>query len=185
MIRPWRVLQAEHIADFHFFGVRRDRVAHPDDGSEHDFYLLDIPDIVHVVALTADGHVVLVRQYRHAARLITLEVPAGHVGEGEDPGTAGLRELQEETGYEADSIVQLAAMRPSPARMLNYTHFYLATGLTPGPRSHVDAVELTEVELVRLEDVPGLVGNGTIIDTQTACALYLYSLHVAGRLPSH
>jgi 8-oxo-dGTP pyrophosphatase MutT (NUDIX family) len=66
-----------------------------------DYYSAVRPDVAVVLPVTADGEVVLVRQYKHGAGAVTLEIPGGLIDEGEEPLAAAERELREETGYAA------------------------------------------------------------------------------------
>jgi 8-oxo-dGTP pyrophosphatase MutT (NUDIX family) len=112
------------------------------------FYVLEYPDWVSVVALDAENHVVLVEQYRHGYGGPTLELPGGIMDpEDESPVTTAARELQEETGYGAESFQLLASLSPNPATHTNRTHVVLARGAIP---IRPPAPDLTEdISIVR------------------------------------
>lgn len=84
----WRRASSEIIADCRVFQVRRDLSADPRTGREHDFYVLEAPDWINVVPLTADNEVVMIEQYRHGTEEVTLEIPGGMVDAGEEPQAA-------------------------------------------------------------------------------------------------
>ena len=86
---------------------------------EGDFYVLDTNDWVNVIALTPDHEIVLVRQFRYGSKEQSLEPPGGVVERGEDPLVAGLRELQEETGYVGELPELLGVVRPNAAILSN------------------------------------------------------------------
>src|SRR5262245_27824962 len=94
--RPWQVLGTEALHDCRVFRVRRALVRSPSSGDAHSFFSIEADPWVNVVPVTADGHVVMVRQYRHGSREVTLEIPGGIVDPGEDPAVAAARELSEE-----------------------------------------------------------------------------------------
>jgi len=124
------------------------------DGAGQPHYLLRASDYVSVVAATAEGSILLVRQYRPAVQAHTLELPSGHIEDGESPGAAAKRELAEETGYEAEVFEQLGTLAPDTGRMVNRLWCYYASGVTPlrseVDREHgVELVRLTPSELVR------------------------------------
>ena len=83
-----------------------------------------------VVAVDPDGRIVLVRQYRKAAEQLLLEIPAGKLEPGEDPKVCAIRELREETGYTADSVVPLTPIYPTPGYCSELLYLFYATGLT-------------------------------------------------------
>jgi ADP-ribose pyrophosphatase len=96
-----------------------DVVARPVDGSSAPHYFLETADYVTVLALTAQGSVLLVQQYRPAVGAETLELPGGHVEDGESPEAAAKRELLEETGYEAQRVELLGTLIPDTGRLGN------------------------------------------------------------------
>jgi ADP-ribose pyrophosphatase YjhB (NUDIX family) len=96
-------------------------------------YVLQCPDFASVVALDPQGRLLLVRQFRHGAGQTTLEVPAGHVEEGETPEEAARKELLEETGHEADSFELLGMLSPSTARFTNRLWCFFANGVRLAP----------------------------------------------------
>lgn len=98
-IRPWATLDVELVADCRIFAVKRVRRESPDGGKRGEFCTIDSPDWVNVIALTDEGEVVMIRQYRHGSNEITLEIPGGILDEGEKPEDAAGRELLEETGF--------------------------------------------------------------------------------------
>ena len=94
----WQRLRTEPLATTRIFDVTRAVYRHPQRDKERDFFVINAPDWVNVVALTPEHHLVLVRQFRFGTDDFSLEIPGGVIEPGEDVVAAGLRELQEETG---------------------------------------------------------------------------------------
>ena len=101
---------------------------HPVRGTEKEFIVAHAPDWVNVVAVTPEGKIVLVRQFRFGSNALSLEVPGGVMEEGEDPIAAGVRELSEETGYGGGKARLLGSVHPNPAIQDNRCHFVLVEG---------------------------------------------------------
>lgn len=89
------------------------------------YFALKCPDFISIVALTANDELVLVRQYRPAVEVYTLELPSGHVDLGETPVEAAARELTEETGYVGSTIEEMAIIYPDTGRMSNRLFCFL------------------------------------------------------------
>ena len=94
----WKILKSEYIAHRPWMTARCDMVQLPDGRVNPEYWVLEFPDWVNVIALTKDGHMVMVRQYRHALGITEYELCAGVMEEGETPLEAAKRELLEETG---------------------------------------------------------------------------------------
>ncbi|MFN2502623.1 MAG: acyclic terpene utilization AtuA family protein, partial [Pyrinomonadaceae bacterium] len=92
----WRRRSSEIIADCRVFQVRRDVSVSPHRGSEHDFFVLESSDWINIIPLTANDEVVMIEQYRHGSKEVTLEIPGGMVDAGESPKDAAAREMLEE-----------------------------------------------------------------------------------------
>jgi ADP-ribose pyrophosphatase len=133
---------------------------------------------VGVVAVAADGRVVLVRQWRHAVERALWEIPAGTRDEDEEPSTTALRELEEETGYTASSWRSLGRTCVSPGYSRETMWFYLAEQLREGSTS-TDPDETIDVRLFEPGEILRLVEQGAT-DLKTLAGLAL-----AGRLPAH
>ena len=112
------LLQECRVWDLH---VRRYR--NPTTSKEGDFYYLDSRDWVIVLARTISGEFILVRQFRCGVDDLSWELPGGIIEKNEDPVVAALRELQEETGYIAQSGRVIGHCRPNPAILNNFCHF--------------------------------------------------------------
>ncbi len=105
-----------------------DKVSLP-DGSAATREVIHHPGGVCVVAIV-DGEIVLVEQYRYAYGKLLLELPAGKLEPGEDAVTAGIRELEEETGLKAESLELLCTMAPTPAYCSEKIWIYMAKDIT-------------------------------------------------------
>lgn len=146
----------------------------PADGESRTFHRIQSPDWVQLVPVTADAQVVLVRQYRHGAQRVTLEVPAGLVDPGEDPARAALRECLEETGYRAREALPLGVVNPNPALFANRLHSFFATGVEPERAVANTGSEITEPMLVPVAELPGMLIRGEIDHALVAATLWRY-----------
>ena len=155
--------------------ARIDAVRMP-DGSVADREVVAHVSAAAVVALTDDDEVVLLRQYRHAVRRRTLELPAGVLDvDGEDPGDAAVRELAEEAAWVVDVVAHLVSFDNSAGWTDERTHVYVGRGARPGSRPEgFDPVEeeadLEVVVLDRAEAV-AMVRRGEITDAKTVVGL--------------
>ena len=125
------------------------------------FYVLEEKEWVHVVAVDADGAILLTRLYRYPADWFGWELPCGAVDPGEDPLEAAMRELQEETGYIAKSWQQVGGpMYANPARQTNRMYCFLATDLTKAGPQSLDITEDIEFEFVAPADLMSRMADG-------------------------
>lgn len=130
------------------------------------------PGAVAVIALTDDGKLVLVHQYRTALEQVTLEIPAGKLEVGEDPARAAARELMEETGYTAARMAYLGPIAVAAGYSDEIIHLYMAMGLSfVGARP--DADEFVHVDLVDLGEMVDQVLDGKVIDSKTVLGVLL------------
>jgi ADP-ribose pyrophosphatase len=131
---------------------------------------IDHPGAVGVVPFVDKDTVVMVRQYRHPVREVTLELPAGKLDKGESPLTCVKRELKEETGYTARRIRPLVQYWPTPAFANEILHLYVAEGLTSG-KMHTDDDEFLRCVTVPFRKALKMAMNGEIKDSKTIICL--------------
>lgn len=146
----------------------------PDGRVIPEFYVLEYPDWVNVIAITKDGQFVMERQFRYAAGMTSYEIPCGVVEEGETPLEAIQRELMEETGYGGGEWKLLMKISPNPTSMTNMTYCYLATGVEKLSDQHLDATEDLTVHLMSREDVWQLLEKNEIIQSLMVAPLMKY-----------
>ena len=123
-----------------------------------------------VAALTDEGELLMVRQYRYPFHRELLEVPAGKLEKGEDPLEAGKRELEEECGVVADEIISLGEIYPTVAYCSEIIRMFAAKGLRKTDQ-HLDEGEFLGVEKVKFEDALAMVMKGEIRDAKTVAAI--------------
>ncbi len=148
-----------------FFDVNRLQVELP-DGRNAVRDVVRHPGAVAIVALTDDGRICLVRQYRTALGRVTVEIPAGKLDPGEDPLECAHRELEEETGMRAERMAFLTTIATAVGFCDELIHLYMATGLSFSV-SDPDADEFINVDLVPLPELIDAVLDGRIEDVKT------------------
>lgn len=171
------MVRAETVADFRVFSVAALQSKRVGDGLAHTFVRIACGDWVNVVPLTAGGHVVMIRQFRHGAGMETLEIPGGMVDAGEDPASAAARELLEETGSRAQRIEPVGSINANPARFGNRLHSYIAHECTRVADIENDQHEETAVELVPRAEIPKLLRTGAIDHALVMVAFAWLELH--------
>lgn len=177
----WPILRtAGTRADFRVFTVDQHVAAHPQTGDERLFSVIHSPDWVNVIALTPDDAVVLVRQFRHGTRSVTLEIPGGMVDAGETFIQAGARELREETGYAAASWRQIGIVEPNPAIQDNRCATVLGLDARPVGEMQPDAGEFIEVTTRPLTSIGALVMSGEIRHALVVAAFFHLLEHAGG-----
>jgi ADP-ribose pyrophosphatase len=173
-IKAWTELRREPVVDCRIFSVERSWARSPEDGREHDFYRIRSVDWAQVVPVTAAGDIVMIRQYRHGAEKITLEIPGGLVDPGEPPERAAARECLEETGYSAGNLRPLGALNPNPALFGHRLHTFVADGVEWVGEIQNTGREQTAVELVPTAELPRLLAEGVIDHALIAVTLWRY-----------
>jgi ADP-ribose pyrophosphatase len=176
MVRPWERLDSWEVYQAKIFTVRKERSRSEDSGREHEFDILETSDWVNVIAVTDEGKVALIHQYRHGTREVTLEIPGGMLEADEPPLQAARRELAEETGYTAERWEQIGVVEPNPAFQTNRTYTFIARQARRTAEPQFDPNEEIEVEEYLLEDVPGLMRDGSIKHALVICAFFHLAL---------
>lgn len=155
----WETLSTEYIIKQPWATMRKDTCRMPDGKIVDDYYVLEYADWANAVAITEDNEVLLIKQYRHAANVVLLEIPGGVIDKGEDPKTAIRRELLEETGYQFDDIEFVSVIYPNPSTGNNRCHAFLARGGKLVQGQKLDAHEEIIVEKVSIPELKELLAN--------------------------
>ncbi len=170
----WETLKSEYVIRRPWLTARRDTVKLPTGEVNDEYYVLEYPEWVNVLAITADGGFVFIRQYRHGLDVTSYEIPAGVVEDGEDYEAAARRELLEETGFGGGEWSLMMTVSANPSTMNNLCHCYLATGVEHIGKQHLDRTEDIEVHLMSRDEVFKMLSNGAIVQSMMAAPLWKY-----------
>lgn len=177
MIKKWNVSKSEIVESNRVFSIRKDTSLSPQNGNEHDFYVIETPDWINVVALTENDEIVLIEQYRHGTGDVTIEIPGGMIDPGETPIETAKRELLEETGYAGDNWVQIGEVLPNPAIQTNRCYTFLVKNCKKVSETNFDTTEHIITYTRPSKDIPELVSEGKIKHSLVVAAFYWYALY--------
>lgn len=169
--KRWELLRSDYVLRNPWLTVRRDHIRQPSGVEIPDYWVLEYPEWVNVIAVTTDGRWVMERQYRHAMGWTAWEIPAGCVDGAETPLQAAQRELSEETGYCGGTWSEFMTISPNGTSMTNMTHCFLAVGVEPG-EAHREPTEDIEVHLLAEDDVLKLLRENQIVQATMAAPLW-------------
>ncbi len=171
----WKVLESEYLFKEPWLTVRKEKCELPNGRIMKAYYTLEYPTWASAFALTEEGKVIIVTQYRHGLNVISTELPGGVVDQGETPLQAIGRELKEETGYEFSSFESLGIISANPATTNNYMHMFIAQGGRKVAEQSLDETEEVEVHLYSIDEIKKLVHDKKIIQAlHITCIFYAF-----------
>ncbi|MFM7129274.1 MAG: NUDIX hydrolase [bacterium] len=144
------------------FKLRRERYLSRISAKQHDFFVAEIADAVHVIATDCENRVLLVRQFRVGSRTDSLETPGGLIDPGEDPLTAAARELVEETGYRGENARLLGAFWSLPSLGTSRIWTVVIENVVKVAEPEGDPTEELHPEWRSPAEIPGLIASGDI-----------------------
>jgi len=174
IVKPWREVGRETLANCRVFDLERSTAESPYDGSQHDFYRVRNSDWVQIIPVTAANEIVMIRQFRHGSQSVVLEVPGGLVDAGEAPAAAAQRECLEETGYAATVVQPMASVNPNPAIHTSRLHSFWSRPVERVAEVANESTEHTEVVLVPLTDLPDLLRADAIDHALVVATLWRF-----------
>ena len=170
----WNTLSSEQLINRPWLKARRDTVQLPNGKVYDEYYVLSYPTWINVIAETEDGNIILERQYRHGLGVVSTEICAGVMEEGETPLQAAQRELEEETGYTGGVWQEIMTISPNPSTMDNLCHCFYAHGVKKTSKQHLDDTEDIEVLLYPKEEVKQMLLRGDFIQALMVAPLWKY-----------
>lgn len=174
MLKKWKLVDSKLLFSSNFLSVFDDKVILP-SGKIIDFSKILLKDFVSILALTDDDKIIMIEILRYPRNCVSLEIPSGHVEKGEIPNESALRELREETGYEAEQIKLLFSFNPL-SRSTQEGYIYLAKKLKKG-NQRLEDTEQINVKLVPVNEVEKILTEGKITHPPTLLALQHYLLN--------
>lgn len=171
--KSWTLLGSRQIADYKVLRFREDRYRFEPTGAEADFAVCDSADWAFVIPVTTDGQVVFIRQYRHGAQQVVLELPGGLMDGDEPPEVTAARELREETGYESERLRLLGKLLPNPGLNNASCYVFVAERCCLQDAPDLDPLERIEVVLRPLNDVQEMIRTGELCHAQAIAAFAL------------
>jgi ADP-ribose pyrophosphatase len=171
-MKKWKTIDTKLLCRSEYVAVFDDEVLLP-SGKKVTYTKIELKDFASVLPL-AGSKVVMIEILRYPRNCLSLEIPSGHIEEGEAPEEAAFRELEEETGYSAGQLACLGCFNPM-SRSTQKAHLFVATDLKHG-KQRLEVTEQINVKHVDIKDVPNMLMSGKITHAPTILALQKFLL---------
>lgn len=174
-VKVWETLSSEYLIQRPWLTARRDVLRMPNGKVVPEYYVLEYPTWVNIIAITESDEYVLVRQYRHALDIVEYELCAGTMEASDaSPMEAAKRELLEETGYAGGEWTELTVLSANPTSMNNLNHTFIAKGVKKVSSQHLDETEEITVHLFSLEELVDLLRRDEMKQALMVAPLWRY-----------
>lgn len=173
-IEKWKILESRYLIRRPWLTARVDKVELPNGVVHPEYYVLEYPTWVNIIAVTTDGRFVMVEQYRHGLGDVFTELVAGVAEKGEEPLQAARRELLEETGFGGGEWQLYTVLSANPGSMNNLTYTFLATGVEKISAQHLDETEDIAVRLLTTDEVKAMLLSDEMKQSLMAAPLWKY-----------
>ena len=170
----WEMLESEYVYQCPWLSLRKDAVRTAKGVDIPDFYVLEYPIWVNVIAKTSEGFYIIERQYRHGIQQIVYELCAGICEQNEKPIEAAKRELLEETGFAGGNWSYIGRYAPNPSAMNNWSYTFLADGVTKQCAAAQEQTEDIQFFLLDERELLELMTTGKIVEGVMLAPLWQY-----------
>ena len=174
-IERWKTLSSEYIIKRPWLTARKDTLEMPNGKIVPEFYVLEYPTWLNVIAITEEGQFVMVEQYRHGLDIVEFELCAGVMENSDDNVlVAAQRELLEETGYGGGEWEEFMVLSANPTSMNNLSHTFIARNVKLVSTQHLEDSEDIRVHLFSREELMQLLQHGEIMQSLMVAPLWRY-----------
>lgn len=173
-MEKWKILDTEYLIRRPWLTARRDKVLLPTGVVHDEYYVLEYPTWVNVIAITKDGKFVMVEQYRHGLQDIFTELVAGVAEPGEAPLEAAKRELMEETGFGGGEWTLNMVISANPGSQNNLSYSFIAKDVEQLGEQHLDETEDVSVKILDEDEVFQMLSGDKVKQSLMAAPLWKY-----------
>lgn len=170
----WSLINSSYVFQNKWLTIRKDHVRLPSGYEMPDYYIIEQPSFVNIIAIDKSGKFILEKQYRHGLQKVLYELPAGQIDDGEKPLQAAQRELLEETGYCGGVWTEFYVSAPNTSNITNLCYTFLAIGVEQTNERKLENSEDINLYIVSKEELIQLLKQKKIIEGVQQAPLWKY-----------